>query len=326
MDEYSFLIGAPPDEANQKILADMLRRRRSFGELGMITGDRVLAPFGQGLTKQADTYATLAQETRQKDIDNRQTKAYQDAQIKHMGNVLKETIRNNNMDFTAQMAGIKAGLEEAGIRAGSKTGRKLTSKDRNDLKDAAVSVYGLKKMLDGFKDQYGRVEVGPFGLPGARSLSNAMAARGYGTDSALEAQQWWAESDRLYNLFERNRLFGATLTPREMSAWAQANANKDMTGPQIREMLGRILEKAQAELESNRDYFIEADYDPREIDAITQMGIGAATFEPVSEYRPPGQGESIMFNNRAQDFRFGMDAIRSEIMRINEELREMGAE
>jgi hypothetical protein len=72
-DLYSFLIGsAPTDPQKQKTVADQLRRRRSFGELGALTGDRVLQPFGQGLISSSDQSSKQIQDIRQHDIDNAQ--------------------------------------------------------------------------------------------------------------------------------------------------------------------------------------------------------------------------------------------------------------
>jgi hypothetical protein len=57
-DIYSALIGEPPTEEEKlRALASQLRMRNNQGMVGQLTGDRVLAPFGQNLSKTANTQA-----------------------------------------------------------------------------------------------------------------------------------------------------------------------------------------------------------------------------------------------------------------------------
>ena len=54
MDIWESLIGAPPQgpEETQRI-AQQLRRNAEYGLLGQLTGDRVLAPAGQGMRERS---------------------------------------------------------------------------------------------------------------------------------------------------------------------------------------------------------------------------------------------------------------------------------
>lgn len=293
-DLYSSLIGeAPSDKEKAAEVAAALRRRRSYGELGMLTGDKVLGRFGQGLVKQADDYATQLQDTRQHDIDDRQTKTYQDAQVGHMGQVLEESKRARNMaDATArrgQDLSYEAALARAVAaqkKATTQKAPKFTVSDRRDLQEASSLVANTKELLSEFKPEFGATKVMGMNIPGGRALSNAVAAHGYGDKGMDAAQSWWAKSERLYTLFNRNKLFGATLTSNEMRAWEQANATKDMKPEQIQKFLGDIVDHAGKELAANVDFFSSGGYNPDQISAITQRSNEARTLpgqEPVAE-------------------------------------------
>lgn len=279
-DLYESLIGAAPTKKEQVAeLAAALRRRRSFGELGMLTGDRVLSPVGQNLVKSADQYADQFQDTRQKDTDNAQTKAYQDAQMGQMSGVLKESMRSHDMSDATTRRGQDLALEAARLRAEAARLRataggkppKFTVTDRHDLEQGATLVANMRGLKDTFKDDYGGVTMGGVTVPGARALANTLSANGLApTKHAQAAQNWWAASSRLYDLFNRNKLFGATLTTNEMKAWAEANTNKNMNGAQIKSMLDQIINLGSKELKSKIEFFQSGGYNPDQIDAITQ--------------------------------------------------------
>jgi hypothetical protein len=271
-DIYDVLIGESPKDADRAAAtAAALRRRRSFGELGMLSGDKVLSKYGQNAVSQADDYANRIQQTRQQDLDNAQTQSYQQGQLGHMGNVLAETMRANKERERLTARGQDLGLLEAQARArASNKPPKLTVSDRRDLTEGAGLVGNIQDLKSGFKEDFAAPQVMGKSIPGARPLANAMSAMGLGTDKMDDAQRWWAASDRLYTLFQRNKLFGATLTSNEMKAWAQANANKNMKPEQIKSMLDDILRVAQEELTANVEGFEAGGYAPEQINALVQ--------------------------------------------------------
>lgn len=259
---YNTLIGAAPtDKQTQKAIAEQLRRRRSFGELGSLTGDRVLQPFGQQMSKQADDYATDLQGTRQKDIDNAQTKAYQEGQLGHMAGVLEETKRENNMTHIFQMLMAQAALEKAD-KTGVPKPKTLTYADRNKLENTASMINGADDLMNTFKDEYSQ-KLGP----GPQSkFPNALAAVGIGTNGSKEAANWWAAWNQLYTLPQRNATFGATLTPTEKASWAESDINPSIDSKTIRDRVSKILKivKNKGGL-INRTY--KAQFDPELIDS-----------------------------------------------------------
>jgi hypothetical protein len=263
-DLYDFLIGAAPKEKQtQAAIAEQLRRRRSFGELGALTGDRVLQPFGQQMSKQADAYAGDLQQTRQKDADNEQTKAYQDAQTAHMKEVERLTERGQNLDhmyqmLMAQAANIKA--EKAGPKP-----NKLTYSDRNKLEQMAGIINSADESMGTYQDDYSqRLGAGP-----QSRLPNYMAAAGMGTEGSKDAANWWAKWNLIYTLPQRNATFGATLTPTEKQAWTESDINPSMDGKQIRQRAGAIIKilKRKGAL-MNRTY--SRQFDP---DMVSDYGL-----------------------------------------------------
>lgn len=283
---YETLLGeAPTDKDKVAATAAALRRRRSYGELGLASGDRVLSKVGENLIGSSDEYANQIQGTRQKDIDNAQTQRYQEGQLGHMGGVLKESMRATDMRDATTRRGQDLALlaAQARARAANKP-PKLTVSDRRDLTEGAGLVGNMQDLLTSFKEDYAAPQILGKSIPGARPLSNTISAMGLGSKDMDEAQKWWAASDRLYTLFNRNKMFGATLTTNEMKAWAEANASKNMKPEQIKAMLKDIMGVANEELQANVQGFEEGGYDQGQIDALTQRALPRAGIdEPVGD-------------------------------------------
>jgi len=254
MDIYGALIGKAPTKAEeQKAVADLLRRRRTFGEVGTLTGDKVLQQFGQEQQKMVDNAAKMLQDTRLADVDNEQTAKYQSGQLEHMGGVLNESIRAQDMDDATTRRGQDMMLLAAQFRAQNKgTGKppRLRVSDIKNLQDLSQDVgamEGLEKFLaEGGK--FGAKEVAGVPIPGGRALSNALASRGIGTKEDKLAFLAKQEFDRLYTLGARNRLFGATLTPNEQTAWENANPSIRQSDAQIAQAIPILRKVIQARL------------------------------------------------------------------------------
>jgi len=233
---YEALIGEGAGDAEKaKLIAAALRRRNEMGQLGMITGDKALSPVGKGLSQSSDEYAEMLQQIRQNQARQNQTETYQTGQLDYMDRNLAETKRNNDMDHEYQMAMARA----AGIKADkAPTGPKMPKlrqgdiKELQDLSEGVGIVQDLEKYLaEGGK--FGAVEAAGLPLPGARMFKNYAASKGYGSDEDKTAFKKKQEWDRMYTLVTRNRLFGATLTPNEQTAWEQANPSVAQTDEQI---------------------------------------------------------------------------------------------
>lgn len=258
MDAYEALIsGVPQSQEEIKALVETLRRRRALGEVGALTGDRVMAPLGNSMRQQADQYADQLHTSRQMDADNAQTRAYQTGQLGHMGKTLEETIRDNSMrdsttrrgqdlDFLAALLRDRAG----GSGSGTKAPPRLTISDKNFLRDGAEALNTMDGMLQ-FMDgggKLGAVEDIPVGGSILRKALNAGARVGVGTKESKQTAMMWQTYKRFYSLRERNSLFGATLTPNEMRAWDEANPSDMQTDEQIYKGLKTMRDIAESKL------------------------------------------------------------------------------
>lgn len=286
MDDYLALIGAAPSSKDQlSAIAAELRRRRMYGDIASITGDKVLAPFGENLRSQADAYAKQLQDIRQKDIDNAQTKAYQDAQLKHMAAVLAETRRGNNLDYAAQMAAIAQRRDDSLLDfagAGAK-GRNLTDSTRNKMLAQADTIQNTGALKDSFDDKYTQI----YGAGPQSRLPNALASVGLGGKDAKDAAQWWSEWKKFYTLGTRNQLFGATLTPNEQKAWAEVDINPSMSAKQIRERMTKLHDEVVRAAKRRASEMTVEGFDP---EVITQMYQDAIPDLDVSQYASPVRG------------------------------------
>lgn len=268
-DLYEALIG---EGAGKKtaLIAELLRRRNEMGQLGMITGDKVLSGVGEGLARDSDAYAKQLQQIRQFGVDSGQedrrmdqTEAYQTGQLQHMRDTLAETRRNNDLDHEYQMLmAAAAGLRAEKTGAGSGKIPKLRQGDIKELQDLSATV-GTIDSLAKYLDEGGKFGAKEFmgvPVPGSRALANTLAAKGFGSDqdkAAFAKKQEWS---RMYDLAERNRLFGATLTPNEQKSWQEANPSVGMTDAQIRAALPVMRKVFKHRLDSKASGLVKEGY------------------------------------------------------------------
>lgn len=273
-DIYSAIVGEPTsDQEKLLMIADQLRKRQQLGQLGQITGDRVLAPMGAGMVKQA--------ETRAEDIGRRGETAryrkYQEGASARMDERAraeqawreKDSVLNRAAAMERERMGNATLLEAAKIRAASVEGKSkfkpMTPKQVDDLTTQYEDARQFSNVATEFKDGYAGLA-----LPGMRGLSNAMAANlpSVTTKSAEDAQNWWAKYNNLYTLPQRNKLFGATLTPTEQAEWKKNAISENMTPDQIKTRLTWFDTKRQEKLSSLQRNLKLANYNPELIDAI----------------------------------------------------------
>lgn len=276
-DLYSALIGKSPDAEGQKAIAAALRRRRAFGELGALTGDPVLQSFAKEQLASADNAADQLQATRLADVDDAQTRSYQEGQLGHMGGVLKESIRAQDMDDSTTRRGQDMNLLEAMFRAergaGASKVPRLRVSDIKGLQDLAQDVGSMEGIESFIKNggKFGAVEFAGVPIPGARSLKNALAARGIASKEDKQAFQAKQAFDRLYTLGARNRLFGATLTSNEQTAWENANPSIRQSDAQIAEAIPILRKVIAARLESTRKGLKAENYSPEAVDYFSSI-------------------------------------------------------
>lgn len=289
MEDYEYLIGAAPTSAEkQKQVAEALRRRRAFGDLAAMTGDKVLGPFGEQTSERADKYARQLQLTRLADTDNAQTAKYQGKQMEQMDKthalnqaMLAETKRNNDQNFAYHMASVKQRNMEAFMESMSKGTdfKKFTDSTRNKMLSQADTAASMKTLADTFNDEFSqRLGPGPLSL-----LPNTLSQLGVGTQGSKEAGQWWSEWKKFYTLGTRNLLFGATLTTNEQKAWEEVDINPSMSPKQIRERMDKLFGQVGSSIERRGKTMSTEGFDP---DVITEM---YGDVFPEMKFGPQGQ-------------------------------------
>lgn len=242
-DLYEYLISGTPEQAQLPAIVEQLRRRRAMGELGALTGDKVLSPFGQNMSQQADSYAGQLQDIRQKDADNAQTKSYQDSQVAHQEAVLKATLARDaanrehqaRADRAAQLRA-EAAMERA-RRAPTSATKPLTAQAINDINSLRQQSDKVASLKSTFKDEYARK-----GVPGGRTLTNVLARTAPILVSKEDqaAAEWWRTFQMDFNILARNQMFGATLSANEKASWDKAVLGEEMTSDQIKTILNTM--------------------------------------------------------------------------------------
>ncbi|GAG16311.1 unnamed protein product, partial [marine sediment metagenome] len=198
----------------------------------------------------------------------------------------RETLDYRKLNDAANRA---ASLEEAKLRASS-SGEKFLAMPQ-DVRDNLVTgnsgVEVLRNMRTALDDP--DFNPGSTGIPGGRTVANLAAQYGVGTDHSLEAQDFWREYNRRFNLLKRNELFGATLTTNEQRSWKSAVAGEEMNKEQLKSIIGSMARWEGREL-TNYAAAMKAQnrYSPTAIDHLTP-GLGGAGPEPEPAPIPAGE-------------------------------------
>jgi hypothetical protein len=277
-DIYSAILGEPTSDREKLLMvAAQLRKQQQIGQLGQVTGDRVLAPIGAGLAKEASMQA--------EDIGQRGEQAryrkYQEG----------TSLRTDQRERTAQAWREKDAIAERAHRAGLERARNATvleaARIRNTdtpetkykqmtvpqvtkLSEGPEKYRKLQNVISGFKDEYASP------VPTLRPLANALAANVpiASTQNAKDAQNWWAMYHNIYTLGERNKLFGATLTDNEQREWKKNAIGENMSPEQIKTRLAWLEENWGSEIAAAIENLKAANFDPELVDTIFTNPLG----------------------------------------------------
>jgi len=269
-DIYAAIVGEPPTEQEKlALLAQKLRNQTQIGQLGQITGDKVLAPLGQSIagraTEQAKDIGQQASTNRWRKTQQAMNEASILSRAKEAeaqrAFLAQQGALNRASQRDLQQLRYQQALDVAKLKGSG--GSKLTMKNVQELSGLASDLTAMDELVSRFKPEYAGTA-----LPTGRALKNYAAAHGMGSQADKDAQKWWAEWDRLYTLKERNKMFGSALTATEKAAWDKANISTDMTPMQIMANVKTILAlKEKAMVKLNQD-LIHAGYDENKINAI----------------------------------------------------------
>lgn len=233
-DIYSALIGgAPTDPQRQAMLAAQLRNQANQGRFLQLSGDRVIAPFGQQMESEAMKGATGVAGEREREANLRMMQEYRIAQEANMVDKIRAMYGVQGMkgDVARDVANIRAEASEYGADVRGQGTHKLAEGERKELNQFADSVESLRGIIQDFKPQYAGT---------GRGMKNWIAQYGLGPKDWQEAQDWWARYNREFSLNEIHRLFGARFTQPEQTRFEAGHVNANMQADQVMEKLQSI--------------------------------------------------------------------------------------
>jgi hypothetical protein len=265
-DVFSALVGgAPSDASKQQALAQTLRGQNKMGQVLSLTGDRVLGPYGKGMQDAAMHSAQGVAGDREKAATLAETKAYRDASALQAQNALAEEKRWHDMQQT--MLGDKLDMALQ-IKQG-KAGKPLSASAQKELEAQGDTLSGINDALNSFKPEYAGT-----GLPGGRSLANTIAGNvpALATQNAKDAQNWWANYNRVFSLPEIHRLFGARFTAPEQERFSKAHITENMTPEQIQQNLPQLKSQFQRMMARRLHDYASQGYDVGDVASQFQVG------------------------------------------------------
>lgn len=243
-DPIELMLAEDRDPSMQRALAQGLRRQSEIGTLAQLTGDEVLAPFGQNLSRSADrrvlNEATNLQKKAQRDItEGYYTQMAENNRLTMAMNVRKQEELERHHLETEKIAALRAeaALTGAGFKAPSVSAQKKTQ-------EAKESYDGIARVLKSYKPEYAST----WGGVAEGSITNFLGKFG-GTEGMKDQARWWADYDLLYTLGRRNELFGSALTDSEIRAWEGANISPNSPPDVIARGLKTLSEIASKKLQ-----------------------------------------------------------------------------
>ena len=282
-DIYAAMIGgAPTTPERQAALARNLRTQEAMGQILQLSGDRVLAPFGEQLATRAQTGAGQIASERERERTAMMMEQYRAAQEKNMTDKLISAMqiaagRNLTAKEVAQLRG-EYQVEAAGVKAAGKPGGKaLTNAQQKELSNFGDALDAITQAQNTFKPEYAKLMA-----PGGRPLANWLAAGGIGTQGMKDAQNWWSFYNRNFTLNEIHRLFGARFTAPEQQRFKEAHINENMDYNQSMDKLQSIQDQQRRMISRRLDEWESQGYNVN--DVREQMGIT----REMSAHQPSG--------------------------------------
>jgi hypothetical protein len=286
-DLYATLMGEPTsDQERLAALARQLRERQRTGLLGSMMNNPNISKTGAGMVKSADEAAQFIGDQG----EQARYRQYQERQAAESLAQRKLEEENAKAQFADEMKYKYAELgsrerDRALTRAlAAEKGKKykpMTMKGIEDLSMKASEAQTFGGVVNKFKDEYATA-----GAPYTRKLTNTLSAMGLGSDKMDEAQQWWSEYQRGYELPTRNDMFGSALTTQEKKAWAEANINPSMKASQIRKNLAVMDQIKRDALARKKKVLVSAGYDPEAVDAIFEDMVSGRDDTPSAADTP----------------------------------------
>jgi hypothetical protein len=300
--DLSMLLGQPSEDERSRQLADALERRRQVATLATLTGHPAASRFGgavlEDVGRQENTLAegqgkrlaaalaALKDSALQKEraVDNdRQERGLKETERFHQWQMDNPTLQ----PVTAQGGqivgfdprhGTTRSVPGPGGGEPLQANKPLQEADSKRLEEMTQELGSLRRLRSSFKPEYaGGGPIGRALTTGAQFLG-ALApekAKGVAPQLSRESANFWAEWDRMVTLPQRNKLFGASLTPSEQGSFEAAQTVKPGSDPKDIEKAAAQMEQIIASRRGNLSGALSSEgYNPGAIQRLTQMPAG----------------------------------------------------
>lgn len=155
---------------------------------------------------------------------------------------------------------------------GFKKDKDLSPAASRDLSELATIARNFESLGSTFRDEYAGM-----GLTGGVETGLARKLGSAGTANQQALAEWWKDFDRLINLPERNEMFGASLTPPEKQAWAEAQNISPGTDPKIvHRAFAKLTAIVTAKVKAQGGALVADGYGPDVVNRATLGIVGGA--------------------------------------------------
>ena len=231
------MLGMNRDKATMDAMSQGLRRNKDVAQLAMLSGDQTVGGFGGVLSGDVERRVAQRLTEREKKAQRDLTQGYYDqlgSQHQDMMGFrqaqLAEAKRANDLRHQAAVLTKTLGKTKP-----------PTDKAMQTANDAVAGVENLKFITQSFDDSYakGNRGKGSF-IPFEGDLTNWIGRTALGDEKSKAQAEWWGAYQNLYELPQRNEMFGSALTDTEKQAWKDANIDPNMPADTIRNRLATL--------------------------------------------------------------------------------------
>lgn len=286
----TFLRGGAEDP---EVLGSM-GRQRAIGNLGMLTGDRVLSPFGRSQLEQAAQQQQLQHAQREDQVGRTLKLALATREAAEADARLAETNRHNRVEEARPPANVylpgkdgqyfvmpgRGPVAASGVvdDTGSpvikpETAKQMSEGEKTKLQELTESARAFEDLGARFKDEYAGD-----GAAGNARTAVASAFGSWAPEKEQEVVSFWADFARLIDLPERNATFGASLSAGEKASWESAKNIKRGSDPALVRKTFRELGAIARRKVAERAAALKAEgYKEDAVNALTGQADGLST-------------------------------------------------
>lgn len=275
-DMYGLLMGDDlTAEEQARLMASTMRGRQDLGELALLTGDPVLSQFGRaaaqrGAGEQGLLNNALGDRAQRRFQAQQQTERLRSSE--RLGRAPPFVIVTGeggqqyfvNPRNPGQTAQPVMGPDGKPITK-PQAHRPIPQSEREALTDAADQLRSLGSLQSSFKSDF--AGGGPLG---------GLATAGYqwlgslGSSKMQQDAAWWTDFNRLVDLPERNKVFGASLSSGEKASWEAAKNIKPGSDPkQVQDQLTKMQDILHRKLGARTEALEAEGFNPDAIRALS---------------------------------------------------------